>query len=152
MRDVFVGGICAIALFMFFYSGYGKKDDWAGNLAGFFALGVALFPTTQEGPRDLIGHIHNISAALLFLTLAATSIFLFPRNRSESEPKKRVIDKIQVICGLIMLGCVIAIALYMLIQDDKSGSHFILIAETIALVSFGVSWLTEGMDLKSNIP
>ena len=36
MRNVLVGALCAVALFMFFYTGYDKWDDWAGNVAGFF--------------------------------------------------------------------------------------------------------------------
>ena len=47
MRDVFVGSICAIALFLFFYKGYDRWDNWACNIAGFFALGIALFPTSR---------------------------------------------------------------------------------------------------------
>jgi hypothetical protein len=34
MRDVFVGAMCAIVLFLFFYRGYDKWDDRAGNLSG----------------------------------------------------------------------------------------------------------------------
>ena len=37
MGDVFVGALCAVALFLFFYSGHDKLDNWAGNMAGFFA-------------------------------------------------------------------------------------------------------------------
>ena len=49
MRDVFVGAICSIALFLFFYKGYNKWDNWAGNLAGFFAVGIALFLQLKKG-------------------------------------------------------------------------------------------------------
>src|SRR2546422_1314512 len=55
MRDVFVGSLCAIAVFLISYHGYEQKDDIAGDLACVFALGVALFPTTPEinvTPRD----------------------------------------------------------------------------------------------------
>jgi len=41
MRNVFVGALCAVALFMFFYCGYDKWDDLAGDMAGIFAIGVA---------------------------------------------------------------------------------------------------------------
>ena len=52
MRDLFVGALCAIALFLFFYKGYSKWDNRAANLAAFFALGIAFFPTVSEGPLD----------------------------------------------------------------------------------------------------
>src|SRR4030088_235470 len=44
MRDVFVGSLCAIAIFLMSYHGYERKDDIAGDVACIFALGVALLP------------------------------------------------------------------------------------------------------------
>jgi hypothetical protein len=76
MRDVFVGALCAVALFLFFYSGYDKWDDWAGNQGGLFALGVAWFPTTKSGPGDWAGQVHLICALLFFIILACLIIIL----------------------------------------------------------------------------
>jgi len=49
MRDVFVGSLCAIAVFMMSYKGYDHRDELAGDLACAFASGVALFPITPAG-------------------------------------------------------------------------------------------------------
>ena len=145
MGNVFVGALCAVALFMFFYSGYDKWDDWAGNIAGFFAIGVAWFPTTEMGSSDLTGTIHLVSAALFFLTLAIFSLFLFTRKGANPTPQKLTRNKIYLICGLIMIACLVAIAIYFkVIHDDNTRYGFVLWAETIALVAFGVSWLTKG--------
>jgi len=46
MRDVFVGGMCAAGVFLIFYRGDDRWERWLTNLAGFFAVGIALFPTT----------------------------------------------------------------------------------------------------------
>ena len=43
MRDVFVGSLCAIAVFLLSYRGYGWQDDLASNFAGVCAIGIALF-------------------------------------------------------------------------------------------------------------
>src|SRR3989344_41314 len=48
MGDVFVGSLCAIAVFLGSYRGYTRTDSIAGNLACVFALGTALFPTAPE--------------------------------------------------------------------------------------------------------
>ena len=145
MGDVFVGALCAIALFMFFYTGYDEWDDWAGNAAGFFALGVAWFPTTEMGPSNWIGKIHFTSATLLFLTLTIFSLWLFTKKGSNPTPQKLKRNTIYRICGLIMIACLIAIAIYMnFIQNDNSESSFVFWAETTALVAFGISWLTKG--------
>ena len=145
MGDVFVGALCAVALFLFFYSGHDKWDDWAGNVAGIFAIGVAWFPTTAVGPSDLIGKIHLTCAALFFLTLAFYSLFLFTKKGSNPKPQKLRRNIIYIICGLIMIACLIAIAIYHnFIQDDNSKSYFVFWAEMVALIAFGVSWLTKG--------
>jgi hypothetical protein len=150
MRNVFVGALCAIAIFLFFYSGYGKGDRWAGILAGFLSLSVVIFPTTLEEPTDWVGRVHYICAGSLFLLLAWISLYHFPRKRSGAG--KHVTDKIQVLCGLLMITCVFAIALYnTFFRIEGVETCFVFVAETVALVTFGVSWLTEGLDLKKEI-
>jgi hypothetical protein len=145
MRDVLVGAICAIALFMFFYRGYDKWDDWAGNLAGLSAIGVAWFPTAEAGPNNFIGLIHFISAALFFLTLAVFSLFLFTKKGSNPTPRKRTRNIIYIICGLVIIICLMAIWIYFnLINNDKEKCNFVFWAETLALIAFGISWLTKG--------
>lgn len=147
MRDVFVGALCGIALFMFYYYGYSELDNWTGNFAGFFALGVAWFPTTETGPADLIGKIHFAFAALLFLTLVFFSIFLFTKSKKgvPPTPEKLKRNKIYIICGIIILICIISIPIYKyLIEPNTPISAFVFWAETIALIAFGVSWLTKG--------
>jgi len=145
MSDVFVGALCAVALFMFFYSGYDKWDDWAGNVAAIFAIGVAWFPATEMGASDLTGKIHLAFATLFFLTLAIFSLLLFTRKGSNPTQQKLTRNRIYVICGLIMIACLVAIPIYLnFIQNDYQGSGFVFWAETIALIAFGVSWLTKG--------
>lgn len=150
MRDVFVGALCGIALFMFFYYGYDEWDNWTANLAGIFALGVAWFPTTESGTSDLIGKIHFTFAALLFLTLAYFSLFLFTKSEKGVPPsrEKSIRNKIYIICGITILVCVISIPIYTLfIQTGNSVSPFVFWAETVALIAFGISWLTKGETL-----
>lgn len=145
MRDVFVGSICAIALFLFFYRGYSKWDNLAGNLAGFFALGVALFPTVKEGPENWAGIVHFISATFFFLILAAFSLFLFTREKPSPSRQKKKRNQIYVVCGLTMIASLATIMIYFVFFDfNTSESCFVFWAETIALIAFGVSWLTKG--------
>jgi hypothetical protein len=144
MRDVFVGEICAIALFLFFYRGYDNMDKWSTNVAGLFALGVAFFPTAENSPGTWVGTVHFICAAGFFLVLAAISMFLFTRGVSTSV-NKAVRNKIYVSCGLIIIACLLGIFIYLkFFYREGSGSSFVFWSETIALIAFGVSWLTKG--------
>jgi len=45
MRDVFVGWLTAISVFLLAYRGYESIDYWCGKLAGLSGLAVAFFPT-----------------------------------------------------------------------------------------------------------
>ena len=145
MGDVFVGACCALALFLFFYSGHDKWDDWAGNMAGLFALGVAWFPTTVEGSNEMAGKIHTTCAIFFFLTLVFFSLFLFTRKGPDPTPQKLIRNKIHLVCGIIMLACLISIWVFFgYFLDDNPGSSFVFWAETGVLVAFGVSWLTKG--------
>jgi GNAT superfamily N-acetyltransferase len=145
MRDVFVGAICSIALFLFFYKGYDRLDNWAANVAGVFAVGIALFPTSAKGPQDLAGIIHFICAAIFFVILSGISIFLFTRAKTYPTRQKVARNKIYLICGLVMISSLISILIYFIFFNfEKSSSCFVFWAETVALIAFGVSWLTKG--------
>ena len=49
LGDVLVGATCAISVFLIVYRGYrDSMDNSTTNLAGFLAIGVAIFPTTAN--------------------------------------------------------------------------------------------------------
>jgi hypothetical protein len=143
MRDIMVGSLSAIALFLFFYKGYNRWDMWTANIAGISALCTALFPTVESGPQNLSAKIHFISAAIFFITLACISLFLFTRKDSNPTPQKKKRNIIYIICGIMMFGCIIALALFFKYFDSKT-SQFVFWTETLALISFGISWLVKG--------
>ena len=50
-----------------------------------------------------------------------------------------------MICGLVMIACLVVIFIYFnFIQSDNSDSSLVFWGETIALIAFGISWLTKG--------
>lgn len=159
MRNIFVGILCAIALFLFTYKGYDYRDSVAGDLACIFALGVALFPTSVTDAvtqciaypinNQIIGKIHYVSAAGLFLVLSYFSIFLFTIKDKEPTKMKLKRNIIYKVCGYVMLGCIVLIGLYSICHDyDKCKClldiRIVFWLEAIALWAFGISWLTKG--------
>jgi hypothetical protein len=153
MRDVFVGGLCAMALFLFFYSGFDRWENWAGTVAGIFAVGVAVFPVANVGAESgPICVCHYICAFGLFLTLALYSMFLFSRERWCTGGKTHRTAVFHKLCGLIIIGCMLAVIVHSVVSDcDKSQCVFVLVAETVALVAFGLSWLIENRVLKTKV-
>lgn len=160
MVDVFVGSLCAIGVFLLSYKGFERKDAIAGNLGCVFAVGVALFPTAPAGVSCGATHIwyclHPIFAALLFLTLTYFSLCLFTKT-DQSKPltrQKILRNRIYKICGYTMLACIILIpARYLLpnnINTALAKIKPVFWLEAIAIVAFGVSWLTKGEAILSD--
>jgi hypothetical protein len=151
MRDVFVGTLWAIGVFMVSYRGFDKRDDIAGNLACFFAVGLSIFPVAPVNPTStekIVGHLHFIFAAAFFLTLVYFSLFLFTLTDKKAEPTPEKLKRNHVYrtCGWVMLVCVAGIAVFkMLFADEWVRDHkVVFVLETIAIVTFGVSWLVKG--------
>jgi hypothetical protein len=159
MRDVFVGAIIAIGMFLFAYTGY--KDDepisdkMVANFAGACAVGLALFRTTgPDSDADLVGVIHVAFSALFFLSLAYMSYFLFTKTDPSKPPtpQKLARNRIYEICAYVMLVAVVAIAAFKWLlpqatQDAWNAYAPVFWLEALAIVAFGVSWLIKGETL-----
>ncbi len=149
MRGVFVGSMCAAGAFLLSYRGYEVIDDIAGNVAGIAAIGLALFPTAPDNPDGnaaAIGVAHLVFAAIFFLTIAFFAIVLF-RRTSEMGPSERKLRRNQVYltCGVVIIGCLLAIAVvHQFFDAATAGLHPELWLETIAVMAFGLAWLTKG--------
>lgn len=150
MRDVFVGSMCAIAVFLMSYRGYDSRDRIAGNLACAFALGVALFPTTPASgatPTDLVfGWLHVVCAACFLLVLAYFSLKLFRLSEGGMTDQKKRRNVVYTVCGYVILACLVLAAVVKLLGDDSPIKQLspIFWLEATAIVAFGVSWFTKG--------
>jgi hypothetical protein len=156
-----------MALFLFAYKGYESKDDIAGNLASFFAFGAVFFPTSildsftrcipYRIDNPVFHSIHIFCAAGFLLTLAYFTLFLFTikdENKKTTKMKKRR-NVLYKAVGIIMLSCIFLIFIYLTslncghLQDLKKYKPVFWL-ETIALCSFGVSWLIKGKTLMTD--
>lgn len=156
MGDVFVGIICAVALFLIAYKGYDRRDQLATNLAGIFALCVAFFPTSplengcsfltrQDNP--LRTTTHDIAAALFFVILAYIALFLFTKSSGKKTPQKIRRNRVYRISGIIILAAIALVVLYYqvpFLQSSLASFEPVFWLEWIALVAFGVSWIVKG--------
>jgi len=151
MRDVLVGSLCAIGVFMFSYRGEGW-DNFAGNVACVTAIGVALFPTSQGEHYTAVGVAHYAFAAVLFLTLAYFCLISFRRNDPGLKPlpKKPLRNKIYVGCGITILACIALIGLVQVLPNESAVLRWqpVFVLEAFAIWAFGWSWLIKGKGLK----
>ena len=92
MRNVFVGALCALGVFLVAYAGYDEVDRWITNIAGLCAIGVAFFPTKPavcaadarrcvappvrhlSAGQQAVGDIHLVFAAVTFTALGLMAL------------------------------------------------------------------------------
>jgi hypothetical protein len=152
MRDVFVGSLCAIAVFLMSYRGHEREDDIAGDLACIFAIGVALFPVAPSAMSTsadkVIGGLHHLFASSFFLTLAYFSLKLFRKTDPTKAPTRRKLQRnvVYTVCGYTILACLAMVTLVSLLPGDSPVNRIdpVFWLESVAVVAFGVSWLIKG--------
>jgi uncharacterized membrane protein len=168
MREVFVGSLCAIAIFLVCYKGYQRRDNIAAIIAGGCALLVALFPTRERSREAVdtgipvidsatlfssanapdpqwVSYVHFTSAVIFFATLAYMSLFLFTlTNKPNPTSQKLRRNKVYRLCGITILVCIAVIAIGKLFLSDAiSQTIYVFVFESIAVIVFGISWLTK---------
>lgn len=92
MRDLFVGALCALGVFLVAYAGYDEVDRWITNIAGLGAIGVAFCatkpPVCAAGARSCaapwvrhlsagqqaVGDLHLFFAAVTFIALGLMAL------------------------------------------------------------------------------
>lgn len=170
----FIIVLSSLALFLISYKGYEKdtgeliNDNWVTNLAGLAALGVVLFPTSCDGSEStvidgicslgktdtkrfpLLGHlnestntIHFICAAIFVFLMGYLSLFKFTRGDIKLSWKY----KLYIISGALIWLSIALLGLYFLFELDLS--YFVFWMETLAVVSFGISWIVKGETLQA---
>ena len=178
---LFVGTMCSIGVFLFAYKGYQRlktdkiyefSDNIVANLAGVFAIGVALFPSAPENASkndEIIAMIHVVFAALFLASLAYFAFFLFTKTHhpSVNHPvtneeqrkahlrKKKQRNLVYRFSGSIIFLCIILIgvssALGIGVNSALGGAlqaiKPVFWLEAIAVTTFGCSWLVKGQAL-----
>ncbi|MFI5832577.1 DUF998 domain-containing protein [Micromonospora sp. NPDC051300] len=150
MRDVFVGSMCAVGVFLIGYR-YRRPEDVLGTVAGVLAVTVALFPTTTGAPVTTVdqldrtvGVVHQVAAAGLFAVLAVFCLVLFVRPDTAGVPPRRSAVVFYRTCGgLIVLAIVLALASTLLPEDVRHTVKPVLWCETLAVFAFGAAWVAK---------
>jgi len=137
MRDVFVGSLWAIGIFLICYR-YDHLDDIASTIAGASAIVVALFPNPP---------MHQLSAACFFVILALMALFLFRRTDQENpELRKQQRNTVYLICGIAIVLCLVLIVVVNFLPGNSwlQPLHPILALEALASFAFGFAWFVKG--------
>ena len=141
--DILVGILFALAFFLVSYKGYAAIDSITANFGCAFALGVALFPTTST--NKFVHYSHFVFAVLLFSDFIFFSIYLFRKKNPNPTAQKEKRNAVYLICGVLMTVCIVAIAAaeLFLSEEVRNKLHPVFWMESLALFSFGFSWITK---------
>ena len=160
LRNVLVGSLCAIGVFLVSTKGFDRKDEIAGYLSGIFAIGVAFIakapPKGVLRPIESISPLHFTFATLLFLTFAYFCLFLFVTTAKNRPPTRRKLQRniLYRVSGIVILIAVFLIAIVHLpsLKDALARFDPVFWLESLAVIAFGVAWLTKGEMILKDLP
>lgn len=141
---IFVGFLFAIAAFLLAYHGRSVFEMIISKIAAVAALGVAMFPCSCGGHEEIIPHVHYISAGIMFLILVAFCFSFLRRAKSKGHVQAMFRVIIYAACGITILVSISIIGLDWVFKEAISNkiSRLTFICEAVALVAFGIAWLT----------
>jgi Protein of unknown function (DUF998) len=149
LRNILVGDLCAIAVFLIACKGYDQVDAILGDFAGLCAVGVAFFPTNcEECPKTLISKLHATFASLLFLQLAVFCLVLFTKTVPDKTPtpEKLTRNNVYKVCGYVIIVCIVLSLVTSIpsVRPLLGWKNYLFFYESIAVIVFGVAWITKG--------
>lgn len=163
MHVVFIFSLSCLGIFLVTYRSRNKFENIVSNLAGFFAIGIAVFPTSVDGfnskmscqyitlvPENnpTIGIVHYVFAVLLFtcFSIFCLKIFQRPDEPNCNMVKKKRRNITYKLCGWVIVISMAAIAGFSFYHKKHPDTfpYSTFIFETTALVFFGISWFLKG--------
>lgn len=142
--DILAGALFVPDFFLMTYKGYNNTDSRLATLGCVFAIGVTPCPITRS--NYFIHIMHFVFAILLFSVCIFFCVYLFrntdPAKKPSSQKEKR--NRIYLVCGIIMIVCIAAISISMIwLLDLSIRYHLVFLFESLALIAFGISWVTK---------
>lgn len=153
-KPFMIGLLYAISVFFAAYRGYDWKDRLCAIIESISAIGIVLFPCATDGLPEHVGtfHLlvstsnmfHCIFAAVLFITFTFNVLVLFRLSGPEPSEKKKLRNKVYLICGIIMAVFLILQSLCVPIGNIlPKWFPFTWMNEFFMLEAFGFAYLVK---------
>lgn len=152
-KSLMIGLLYAISVFFFSYKGYDWKDRLCALIEAVSAIGIVLFPCSTPGIPERVGMFclpvsvsnvfHCIFASVLFITFTFNVLVLFRKSGPEPTEKKKLRNKIYLICGIIMAVFVVwqfITSIFPIVPEWFPMTWF---NEFIMLEAFGFAYLVK---------
>lgn len=174
-RNLFVGSLCAIGVFLICYR-RSRRQDFCTTFAGLCALAVAFSPTAPPLPGKepaWVNYLHHVAAGALILTLGLFCWVVFADyDKAKTGPGASVADRIKawwasawqilkaggpkriyVISGsVVFLAGLLALYTGVWPAAWSTGWPSLYLFEAVAVVAFGAAWFRAGMRTVTRVP
>lgn len=120
-RNVFVGVLCAVGVFLLLYKGYTLLEDRVLDVAGICAVGVAFFPMDKSGDCAASGiSLHGAFAVTFFACIFFICIFMSQHSLEDIADRRRraVFRRAYRLCSGIMIGSIVLAVLSSMLPEN----------------------------------
>ncbi|HJQ35670.1 MAG TPA: hypothetical protein VKB93_00895 [Thermoanaerobaculia bacterium] len=144
IRDIFVGAVVFAGVGLYLYKGFCRPENWALNLGGFLAVGVAMFPTGEGEEWTTVSVIHSVCAVGMFLCIAYVSIFRATDTLSLLDDEK-IIARFRRTYRALGIGMIVSPLIAVVL--NYGGTSFTFYVEAAAVEMFAAYWLVKSYEL-----
>jgi hypothetical protein len=140
-RDILVGCLCAIGVFLFLFHGLSKKENWLLNVAGVAIIIVALVPSPGDTHYGS-ARIHLAAAIVFFVLIGIVAVFLSKERIQfiRSDATRKVFKTAYTVVGILMIVTPIVVSIIPVIPFK---GHAVFLAEWAGTWSFAAYWLIK---------
>jgi hypothetical protein len=153
-RNIFVGVLCAVGVFLLLYKGYNRLEDRILDLAGISAAGVAFFPMDRAGDCASAGiSAHGVFAVTFFACIFIICIFMSENTLKEMDNVRRrsAFRRAYRLCSGIMIASIALAVLSRLLPKEYVRMlceySVIFWFEAIGVWAFSAFWYIKTREL-----
>ena len=157
-RNIFVGVLCAVAVFLLLYKGYSWLEDRILDVAGASTAGVAFFPMDKSGDCTSSGvSAHGVFAVLFFACIFYICIFMSERTLKEiPEPDRQATFRraYRWCSGIMIVSVALAVLSRFLPREYIQGlceSSAIFWFEAVGVWTFSAFWYIKTRELDPSL-
>jgi hypothetical protein len=154
LRDLFVGALVTIGVFLYLYKGFSTKENRALNLGGAFAVGLAMIATAAPGGVPGVwSKLHDAFGVAFFLCIAYVSVFRAADTLSLLDDPQKV-ARLRAVYRALGIGMIVspltAVVLAYTLEPHSRGRSFVFFVEAVAVWMFAAYWLVKSRELSQN--
>jgi hypothetical protein len=157
-RNIFVGVLCAVAVFLVLYKGYNLLEDRILDVGGVSAAGVAFFPMDKFGDCTSSGvSAHGVLAVIFFACISFICIFMSENSLKDiNEPHRRDWFRRRYRwCSGFMIGSIALAVLSRLLPNEYihalCENRAIFLFEAVGVWAFSAFWYIKTRELDPSL-